>query len=128
MRAIAGASDAGCRARDFADLRDGEVALVRRGTCRMSVKARNAQAAGASAVLIVNDGRPGTGRDRRDAGAPGLRIPAVFLSSAPARDVRAARRVTVDVDAVSEERRTANVLAETGRDSQVAMAGGTWTR
>ena len=124
VRAIAGASDAGCRARDFADLRDGEVALVRRGTCRMSVKAHNAQAAGASAVLIVNDGRPGNrGAIAGTLGAPGLRIPAVFLSSAAGRDVRAARRVTVDVDAVSEERRTANVLAETGRGSQVAMAG-----
>ncbi len=124
VRAIAGASYAGCRARDFTDLRDGEVALVRRGTCRMSVKAHNAQAAGASAVLIVNDGRPGNrGAIAGTLGAPGLRIPAVFLSSAAGRDVRAARRVTVDVDAVSEERRTANVLAETGRGSQVAMAG-----
>ena len=124
MRAITGASDAGCRARDFAALRDGEVALVQRGTCRMSVKAHNAQAAGASAVLIVNDGRPGNrGAIAGTLGAPGLRIPAVFLSTAAGRDVRAAGRVTVDVDAVSEERRTANVLAETGRGSRVAMAG-----
>ena len=47
----------------------------------------------------------------------------MFLSTAAGRDVRAAGRVTVDVDAVSEERRTANVLAETGRGSRVAMAG-----
>ncbi len=124
VRAITGASDAGCRARDFAALRDGEVALVQRGTCRMSAKARNAQAAGASAVLIVNDGRPGNrGAIAGTLGAPGLRIPTVFLSTAAGRDVRAAGRVTVDVDAVSEERRTANVLAETGRGSRIAMAG-----
>ena len=97
---------------------------MQRGTCRMSVKARNAQAAGASAVLIVNDGRPGNrGAIAGTLGAPGLRIPAVFLSTAAGRDVRAAGRVTVDVDAVSEQRRTANVLAETGRGSRVAMAG-----
>ena len=93
VRAITGASDAGCRARDFAALRDGEVALVQRGTCRMSAKARNAQAAGASAVLIVNDGRPGNrGAIAGTLGAPGLRIPAVFLSTAAGRDVRAAGR------------------------------------
>jgi Zn-dependent M28 family amino/carboxypeptidase len=116
--------DAGCRAGDFAALRDGEVALVERGTCRMSVKARNAQAAGASAVLVVNDGRPGNrGAIAGTLGAPGLRIPAVFLSTAAGDDVRAAGRVTVDVDAVSEQRRTANVLAETGDGPRVAMAG-----
>ncbi len=124
VRAIPGGQDAGCRASDFAALRDGEVALVQRGTCRMSVKARNAQAAGASAVLIVNDGRPGNrGAIAGTLGAPGLRIPAVFLSTAAGRDVRAAGRVTVDVDAVSEQRRTANVLAETGDGPRVAMAG-----
>jgi hypothetical protein len=124
VRAIPGGADAGCRAGDFAALRDGEVALVRRGTCRMSVKARNAQAAGASAVLIVNDGRPGNrGAIAGTLGAPGLRIPALFLSTTAGRDVGAAGRVSVDVDAVSEQRRTANVLAETGAGPRVAMAG-----
>ena len=49
---------------------------MQRGTCRMSVKARNAQAAGASAVLIVNDGRPGN-RERiaGTLGAPGAPHP-----------------------------------------------------
>ena len=118
------ASDAGCRAADFGALRDGEVALVQRGICLMSVKARNAEAAGASAVLIANDGRPG-----REAaiggtlGAPGLRIPALFISTGAALDVRAASRATISVDAVSEQRRTANVLAETGDGPRVAMAG-----
>jgi Zn-dependent M28 family amino/carboxypeptidase len=118
------ASDSGCRAGDFRGLRDGEVALVQRGTCLMGVKARNAQAAGAAAVLVANDGRPG----RTDAiagtlGAPGLRIPALFVSSAAARQVLAAGRVTIAVDAVSERRRTANVIAETGDGPRVAMAG-----
>jgi aminopeptidase Y len=118
------ASDSGCRRRDFRALRDGEVALVQRGTCRMSVKARNAQAAGASAVLIANDGRPGRGAAIAGTlGAPGLRIPALFLSARAARDVRAVGRATISVDAVSERRRTANVVAETGRGGRVAMAG-----
>lgn len=118
------ASDAGCRASDFAPLRQGEVALVQRGTCRMSVKARNAQSAGAAAVLVANDGRPGrTGVIAGTLGAPGVRIPALFVSSAAAQDLRSAGRVTVSVDAVSEQRRTANVLAETGEGPRVAMAG-----
>ena len=75
-------------------------------------------------MLIANDGRPG-----REAaiggtlGAPGLRIPALFISTGAALDVRAAGRATISVDAVSEQRRTANVLAETGDGPRVAMAG-----
>jgi len=118
------ASDAGCRSGDFAALRDGEIALVQRGACRMATKARNAQAAGAAAVLVVNDGRPG----RREAiagtlGAPGLRIPALFVSTDAGRALRAAGRATVRVDAVSERRSTANVIAEAGEGPRVAMAG-----
>jgi Zn-dependent M28 family amino/carboxypeptidase len=118
------AADAGCREADFAELRDGEVALVQRGTCRMSVKARHAQAAGAAAILVANDGRPGgTGTIAATLGAPGLRIPALFVSTAAARRLAAAGRVTVAVDAVSERRSTANVLAEAGDGPRVAMAG-----
>jgi Zn-dependent M28 family amino/carboxypeptidase len=46
----------GCMANDFDGAR-GAIALVRRGTCFFSVKARNAAAAGASAVLIFNTER-----------------------------------------------------------------------
>ena len=46
----------GCTANDFDGARGG-IALVRRGTCFFSVKARNAAAAGASAVLVFNTGR-----------------------------------------------------------------------
>ena len=117
VRAVGGL---GCRAADFGALRDGEVALVQRGTCLLAVKARNAQAAGASAILIANDG----GAIAGTLGAPGLSIPALVISGGAAQDVRAAGRATIAVDAVSERRRTANVLAETGDGPRVAMAGG----
>jgi aminopeptidase S len=47
----------------------------------------------------------------------------LFVSTAAARRLAAAGRVTVAVDAVSERRSTANVLAEAGDGPRVAMAG-----
>jgi Zn-dependent M28 family amino/carboxypeptidase len=49
-------SEDGCTPNDFEGVR-GAIALVRRGTCFFAVKARNAAAAGASAVLIFNTER-----------------------------------------------------------------------
>ena len=44
----------GCLAADFAGFPAGSIALVRRGGCTFHAKAANAQAAGASAVVIYN--------------------------------------------------------------------------
>jgi Zn-dependent M28 family amino/carboxypeptidase len=46
----------GCEAADFAGFPAGNIALVQRGTCTFAAKALNAQAAGASAVIIFNQG------------------------------------------------------------------------
>lgn len=49
----------GCEAADFTALDftgDDDIALVQRGTCEFGVKAANAQAAGAEAVIIMNQG------------------------------------------------------------------------
>lgn len=50
------ANTSGCEAADFAGFPAGNIALVQRGTCTFAVKALNAQAAGASAVIIFNQG------------------------------------------------------------------------
>lgn len=50
------ANTSGCQASDFAGFPAGNIALVQRGDCNFSVKALNAQAAGASAVIIFNQG------------------------------------------------------------------------
>lgn len=50
------ASSSGCEAADFAGFPAGNVALIQRGTCSFAIKAVNAQAAGASAVIIFNQG------------------------------------------------------------------------
>lgn len=52
-------STSGCEAVDFAGFPAGAIAIVQRGTCTFAVKAANAQAAGASAVVIFNEGQPG---------------------------------------------------------------------
>jgi Zn-dependent M28 family amino/carboxypeptidase len=50
------ASTSGCEAADFAGFTPGTIALVQRGTCTFAAKALNAEAAGASAVVIFNQG------------------------------------------------------------------------
>ena len=46
----------GCEDADFANFPAGNIALIQRGTCEFGVKAINAQEAGASAVIIFNQG------------------------------------------------------------------------
>lgn len=50
------ATTSGCEAADFAGFPAGNIALIQRGTCTFAVKALNAEAAGASAVIIFNQG------------------------------------------------------------------------
>lgn len=120
-----GTSTSGCEAEDFAGFPAGGVALVQRGSCDFSLKAVNAQAAGASAVIVSNDGRAGLVGMIGD--ATGLTIPAVFASTEVGQDLYATpgATVTVTVDYFAEERVTYNVFAETntGDDSNVVMAG-----
>jgi hypothetical protein len=49
-------SASGCSASDFSGFVPGRVALIQRGTCFFGVKVQNAQAAGASGVIIFNEG------------------------------------------------------------------------
>lgn len=52
------ASTSGCEATDFAAFPAGHIALIQRGTCSFRVKAQNAEAAGASGVIVFNQGTP----------------------------------------------------------------------
>ena len=66
-------STSGCEAADFAGFPAGDLALIQRGTCTFLQKALNAQAAGASGVIIFNEGNPGrTDRIAGTLGTPGL--------------------------------------------------------
>jgi Ca2+-binding RTX toxin-like protein len=78
----------GCEAADFAGFPAGAIAVIQRGTCRFSVKAANAQAAGAVAVVIFNIGTPGN-TDVIDGtlGGPGITIPVVGTSDAVGQEL-----------------------------------------
>jgi Zn-dependent M28 family amino/carboxypeptidase len=109
-------STSGCEASDFAGFEAGSVALLQRGTCSFGIKAANAEAAGASAVLIFNTGLPNA--EDTVAGTLGspeaTSLPTVGLSYQAGVDLLDAAEVTVATDTVSATRTTYNVLAETG--------------
>jgi Zn-dependent M28 family amino/carboxypeptidase len=118
------AAGRGCDTAAFGGVQRGEIALVDRGTCTFRRKALNAQRAGAAALLIADDAPspfPGT------LGEPeGVDIPVVGLTSRAAARVTG-RTVGVRVDAVSENRPTRDVIAQTpgtAPDAKVVMAGG----
>ncbi|MDQ1727872.1 MAG: hypothetical protein QOK14_1917 [Frankiaceae bacterium] len=51
-----GGSTSGCDPSDFSGFQAGRIALIQRGTCTFAVKVQNAQDAGASGVIIFNEG------------------------------------------------------------------------
>ncbi|MER6950873.1 M28 family metallopeptidase [Nonomuraea sp. NPDC000554] len=120
-------STSGCEPADFAGFTPGNIALLQRGTCNFLVKAQNAQAAGAAAAIIFNEGQTGrTETLRGNLGTP-VSIPVVGTSfvvgqelSAPAGTV-----VRLKTDTISEMRTTHNVIAESrwGDPGKVVMAG-----
>jgi Zn-dependent M28 family amino/carboxypeptidase len=127
----ASSSNAGCETADFAGFVAGRVALIQRGTCDFAVKARNAEAAGASAVVIFNEGQEG----RQEAlngtlGGPGFAVPVLGTSFAVGEELHNLLQsgpVTVHVRTTtqSETRRTANLIADTktGRTDRAVVVG-----
>jgi len=127
-----GGSTSGCEASDFAGFTPGNVALIQRGTCTFLLKAQNAQAAGASAAIIYNEGNT-PDREGLLAGTlvePGVNIPVVGTSFAVGEElfnnIQAGETIVhVFTDTISETRETYNVLAETpeGNPKSVTMFG-----
>jgi Zn-dependent M28 family amino/carboxypeptidase len=130
----ANSNTSGCEAADFAGFAAGSIALLQRGTCTFRVKADNALAAGAIAVVIFNEGQPG-----RIAGAFGTLgpplhpLPVLSASFALGDALRngvlnGSTGVTVHIrtDTVAEMRTAYNVLAETasGDPNRVIVVGG----
>ena len=90
----------GCEAADFANFPAGAVALIQRGSCNASLKSQNAQAAGASAVIIWNN-VPGDPPDFSFGGGPDVTIPTYTISNADGQRLLAAARAgatTVTID------------------------------
>ncbi len=122
----------GCEAADFAGFTPGNIALIQRGTCTFGVKAVNAQAAGASAVIIFNQGNTPAREPLivgtllpLPVGAPPVTIPVVGASFAQGEALaQAGSRAHIQVDA-PETRTDVNVIAELEgkNDDNVVMAG-----
>lgn len=125
--ADANTSTSGCEAADFAGFTPGNIAVIQRGSCTFALKAINAEAAGASGVIIFNEGQPG----RTDAFGGTLSEPAVTIPVVGAAfdvGVELAGEAVIAhifVDAVSETRTTSNVIADSpgGRDDRVVVVG-----
>lgn len=129
-------STSGCEAADFAGLDfsgPGDIALIQRGTCFFSVKAANAEAAGAEAVVIFNQGDnpsrtgvlSGNASTFPDGTPSNLTIPVVGASfSAGAALSQSGSQAFVEVEP-TEQITQYNVLAELpGRnDTNVVMVG-----
>ena len=120
----------GCEASDFAGFPRGAVALLRRGTCFTLQKAQNAQSAGASALLVANEGGPGrTAPVAATLIRPGIGIPVLSISAALgselARSAQAGTvRLSVAVSAVTRRARAANVIADLpGRGRGAVLLG-----
>lgn len=122
-------STSGCEPDDYTGFTSGNVALVQRGACAFFDKASNAEAAGASAVIVFNQGTEGNeGLFLGTLGGIGVNIPVISVSFGLGQDLNDPTDtvVHIQVEAISETRTTANVLAETpgGDADNVVMAGG----
>ena len=124
------ASTSGCEASDFSGFQQGRVALMQRGSCDFGVKVANAEAAGATAAIIFNQGNT-SGADRNDvfAGTLGrpVGIPAVSISFADGQELATGDTPTVRIKTktLNDQRTTNNVLAETpgGNANEIVLVG-----
>jgi Zn-dependent M28 family amino/carboxypeptidase len=114
-------SASGCAASDFPAETAGNVALVQRGACDFSVKAANAIAAGATAVIIFNEGNS-SDQSRIDMyfgtlGGP-VAVPVLSTSFPVGEELYQLTQsgpvtVRVKVDATTIEDETVNVIGTT---------------
>jgi Zn-dependent M28 family amino/carboxypeptidase len=119
-------SASGCDPADFAGFVTGNIALIQRGTCAFTDKVANAEAAGASAVIIFNEGQPGrTARPPMNLGGPGTTVPVMGASYDVGVALSQGAVAHVSVTADSEVRTTYNLIAQTnsGRTDNVVVAG-----
>jgi Zn-dependent M28 family amino/carboxypeptidase len=126
------ANTSACEGTDFAALNfsgPADIALIQRGTCTFAVKALNAEAAGAEAVIIFNQGDTPLREDLiigTLGGTNVVAIPVVGASFANgAALAQAGSTALVDVDAPQNITQD-NVIAESpgGDPNNVVMAGG----
>ena len=128
----ANSSSAGCEAEDFDGFTPGNVALIQRGTCAFGDKAFNAQEAGASAVIVFNEGQEGrTDPINGTLGRGDITIPAVDTSFAIGEEFHTLLQGTdpvivhISTSTLVEPRMTSNVIADTpgGDPNRIVVQG-----
>ncbi|MFI6540081.1 M28 family peptidase [Nonomuraea sp. NPDC050547] len=121
-------STSGCEAADFNGFVAGRIALIQRGTCAFAQKIRNAGRAGASGIIVFNEGQPGrTDAFPLDIGEWRGGVPMVFADFAVGNELASTPGATVrlKVDATLTLGKSDNVIAETrgGDPRNVVMVG-----
>jgi len=120
-------SNSGCEPEDFAGFTAGDIALVQRGSCDFAVKVDNAVAAGASAVIIFNEGQPGRVDSQGGTLGGPKDVPVLFTSFAVgnelAQDPPTALHIVTTT--INETRETYNVIADSrkGDPSRTVVIG-----
>ncbi|WP_113703647.1 M28 family metallopeptidase [Nonomuraea lactucae] len=121
-------STSGCETSDFDGFVRGRIALIQRGTCAFATKIRNAGFAGASGIIVFNEGQ--TGRTEAfplDIGEWRAGVPMVFADFAVGNELAATQGATVrlKVDATLKLGTDHNVVAESrfGDPRNVVMVG-----
>ena len=123
-------STSGCEATDFDGLDfsgDSDVALIQRGACAFAVKAANAEAAGAEAVIIFNQGNDPSRVDiiGGTLGEFVAGIPVLDVSYADGVAILDAASVDLSADTTITTTTTENVIADLDgvNTDNVVMAG-----
>ncbi|GAA4511036.1 MULTISPECIES: M28 family metallopeptidase [Nonomuraea] len=120
-------STSGCEMADFAGFTAGNIALIQRGTCPFATKVRNAGFAGASAIIVFNEGQPGrTEANPLDIGEWRAGIPMIYADFAVGNALATtATPVRLAVDATLTLGTNDNVIAESrwGDSRDVVMVG-----
>ncbi len=125
--AVNDATDPGCQPEDFTSAVSGNIALIRRGGCFFSIKVNNALAAGATGVLIGDNGA-GIGNNLT-IGAIATDKPLLIANKAVADTLfadaaKGGLRLAMKANRVSEQRTTHNVIAETSGDADRTVVVG----
>jgi Zn-dependent M28 family amino/carboxypeptidase len=115
----------GCSSADFAGFPAGNIALISRGSCTFAIKANNAQAAGASAVVIYNNVPGEVGGTLGDSFTQTIAVTSVFQTVGQQFSTIPNLQLSINVSTVRGTSTSTNIIAESkeGDANNVVMVG-----